>query len=141
MRFFVKSGASASEIVTNFRSRKQRVPGFGHAWRHRDPRTLALVAKAKEWGVAGPHLALTESISAELQLPANIDGAISGITSDIGVPWQYGRAFFIIPRVVGPAAHAVEETTRDHPSRVIDIKDVAVRLVLFVFSFPTRAAS
>jgi citrate synthase/citryl-CoA lyase len=84
-----------------------------------------LSAKAKEWGVAGSHLNLIESVAAEIQLPVNIDGMISGIISDIGIPWQYGRAFFIIPRSVGLAAHAVEETTRERPFRVIDMKDVA----------------
>ena len=115
---------TAAEIVGDFRSRRQRVPGFGHPWHDRDPRTLTLVAKAKEWNVAGRHLELIESISAELGLPANIDGVISGIISDLGISWQYGRAFFIIPRVVGLAAHAVEEATRERPFRVIDIKDV-----------------
>jgi citrate synthase len=115
---------SAPEIVSEFRARKQRVPGFGHPWHERDPRTLTLIAKAKEWNLAGPHLKLTESIAAELRLPANIDGVISGIISDMGISWQYGRAFFIIPRVVGLAAHAVEETTRERPFRAIDIKDV-----------------
>jgi citryl-CoA lyase len=81
--------------------------------------------KAREWKIAGPHLALAESIAAELKLPANIDGVISGIISDMEIAWQYGRAFFIIPRVVGLAAHAVEETTRERPFRVIDINDVA----------------
>ena len=121
----VKSGAAASEIVTAYRGRKQRIPGFGHPWHDRDPRTIPLIAKAKEWQLAGPHLALTESVAAELKLPANIDGAISGIISDMGIAWEYGRAFFIIPRVVGLAAHAVEETTRERPFRVIDMKDVA----------------
>jgi citrate synthase len=121
----VKSGASASSIVSEFRARKQRVPGFGHPWHARDPRTLALAAKAKEWKIAGAHLALAESISEEVKLPANIDGVISGIISDLGVAWHYGRAFFIIPRVVGLAAHAVEETTRERPFRAIDINDVA----------------
>jgi citrate synthase len=121
----VKSGATAAEIVQGFRSRKQRVPGFGHPWHDRDPRTLTLIAKAREWKVAGPHLDLTEAIAAEVKFPANIDGVISGIISDLGIAWQYGRAFFIIPRVVGLAAHAVEETTRERPFRVIDINDVA----------------
>src|SRR5262245_32021914 len=121
----VKSGASASEIVSDFRSRRQRVPGFGHPWHDRDPRTVSLIAKAKEFGIAGPHLALAESISEALQLPANIDGTISGIISDVGIDWRYGRAFFIIPRVVGLSAHAVEEMTRERPFRAIDIKEVA----------------
>jgi len=121
----VQSLTAAAQIVSGFRARKQRVPGFGHPWHDRDPRTLTLIAAAKEWNLAGAHLALAESISNELQLPANIDGVISGIISDMGIAWQYGRAFFIIPRVVGLAAHAVEETVRERPFRAIDMKDVA----------------
>lgn len=121
----VTSGTAAPEILSGFRSRKQRVPGFGHPWHDRDPRTMTLIAQAKEWNIAGAHLALVESIAEGLKLPANIDGVISGIISDMEIPWQYGRAFFIIPRVVGLAAHAVEETTRERPFRVIEMKDVA----------------
>jgi len=121
----VKAGATAPNIVADFRARRQRVPGFGHPWHQRDPRTMTLIAKAKELKLAGPHLALTESIAAEINLPANIDGVISGIISDMGIDWQYGRAFFIIPRVVGLAAHAVEEVTRERPFRIVDINNVA----------------
>src|SRR5438874_504513 len=52
----VKAGTSAAEIVQGFRERKQRIPGFGHPLHDRDPRTLMLVAKAREWNVAGPHV-------------------------------------------------------------------------------------
>jgi citrate synthase len=121
----VTAARPAPDIVNDYRSRKQRVPGFGHPWHDRDPRTLTLAAKAKEWKLAGLHLKLVESIEAELHFPANIDGVISGIISDMGISWLYGRAFFIIPRVVGLAAHAVEETTRERPFRAIDIKDIA----------------
>jgi len=120
----VPAGTAPSEIVAGYKARKQRVPGFGHPWHDRDPRTLKLMAKAQEWNLAGPHLTLVQAISADLKLPANIDGVISGLISDMGVPWQYGRAFFIIPRVVGLAAHAVEETTRERPFRVVDINDI-----------------
>jgi hypothetical protein len=108
--------------------------GFAQAWHDRDPRILALVAKAQEWGVAGPHLALTESISPELQLPANINGAIS---STLGWRAVWTSIFHHLAR--WPRRHA-EETTHDRAC-VINIKDVAVRLVLFVVSFPTPAAS
>jgi len=121
----VRSGTEPAEIVQDFRSRKQRIPGFGHPWHDHDPRTTMLRAKAKEWKISGAHVALAESIAAELNLPANIDGVISGIISDMEISWQYGRAFFIVPRVVGLAAHAVEETTRERPFRVVDINDVA----------------
>jgi citrate synthase len=120
----VPASRSGAEIVRGYRENKQRIPGFGHPWHDRDPRTRTLIATAKEWKLAGPHLALVESISSELKLPANIDGVISGIISDLGIAWQYGRAFFIIPRVVGLAAHAVEETTRERPFRVLDLNEV-----------------
>ena len=121
----VPARTPATEIVSDYRSRKQRVPGFGHPWHDRDPRTLKLMAKAEEWNLAGPHLALVKAISADLKLPANIDGVISGLISDMGIAWQYGRAFFVIPRVVGLAAHAVEETMRERPFRVVDLNDIA----------------
>src|SRR5206468_12729656 len=35
----VKAGTAASAIVSDFRTRKQRLPGFGHPWHDRDPRT------------------------------------------------------------------------------------------------------
>src|SRR6266516_6318209 len=44
----VQSVTAAAEIVSGFRARKQRVPGFGHPWHDRDPRTLTLIAAAKE---------------------------------------------------------------------------------------------
>ena len=115
---------TADQIVQSFKERKQRIPGMGHPIHSQDPRTLKLVAKAREWNLAGSHLALGEAIAANLKQPLNIDGAISGIISDMGIPWQYGKSFFIIPRVVGLAAHAVEEITRERPFRAIDMKDV-----------------
>src|SRR6185369_2766093 len=36
----VTSGAGAREIVKDYRSRKQRIPGFGHPLHDRDPRTM-----------------------------------------------------------------------------------------------------
>jgi citrate synthase len=121
----VQAGTPPSDIVNAFRSGNKRIPGFGHPWHNKDPRTLALIEAAKDWKVAGPHLALVQAIETALRLPPNIDGVISGIVSDIGIGWQYGRAFFIIPRAVGLSAHAVEEVIRERPFRVIDVADVA----------------
>jgi citrate synthase len=120
----VASGQTAEQIVRSYKERKQRIPGMGHPIHSHDPRTLKLVDKAREWDLAGPHLALGQAIAALLKLPLNIDGAISGIISDMGLAWQYGKAFFIIPRVVELAAHVVEETTRERPFRAVDMKDV-----------------
>src|SRR5262245_32383469 len=97
---------------------------MGHPIHTNDPRTLKLMSKAHEWNFVGPHLTLAQAIANELRLPLNIDGAISGIISDMEIPWQYGKAFFIIPRVVGLSAHAVEEITREWPFRAVNMKDV-----------------
>lgn len=120
----VAAGRAASEIVRAYKERKQRIPGMGHPIHTHDPRSVKLVSKVREWDMVGPHLTLGEAIAAELKLPLNIDGAIAGIISDMGIAWQYGKAFFIIPRVVGLSAHAVEEITRERPFRAISMKDV-----------------
>jgi citrate synthase len=120
----VSAGASASAVVEEFRSRKQRIPGFGHPWHDRDPRTLKLIELARSHGVAGPHLEFAENIAQALGKPMNIDGAISGVITDIGIDWRFGKAFFLISRTVGLAAHHVEETTRERPFRAISPEDV-----------------
>ena len=121
----VADGRGAGEIVAGHRASGTRVPGFGHPWHDRDPRTSKLVAQAEAWGLAGPHLELARRISAELGKVMNIDGAISGIISDLGIGWEYGKAFFLISRTVGLAAHHVEETTRERPFRAVAPEDVA----------------
>src|SRR5215468_3389340 len=40
----VPAGVSGASIVADYRERKQRVPGFGHPWHDRDPRTMTLLA-------------------------------------------------------------------------------------------------
>jgi citrate synthase len=120
----VSSAISSTDIVRRFRERKQRFPGVGHPLHTHDPRPRTLSSTARKWNLAGAHLKLIESIAEEIQLPMNIDGVIAGIISDIGIEWRYGKAFFIISRSVGLAAHSVEEVTRERPFRSIDMKDV-----------------
>ena len=120
----VKTDRPATEIVADYRKRGERVPGFGHPLHNKDPRVLKLLEKSQEWALYNKHLALAENIAIELRLPLNIDGAISGIISDMEIPWQYGKAFFAISRTVGLSAHYVEELTREKPFRTINLEDV-----------------
>jgi citrate synthase len=110
---------SARAIVAGYRARHERIPGFGHPLHDPDPRVTALVGQARDLQVRGPRLALAEEIAHELGKPMNIDGAISGIVSDIGIDWRYGKAFFLISRSLGLAAHHVEEITRERPFRAL----------------------
>src|SRR5499427_4392024 len=43
----VPASRAGAEIVRAYRDNKQRVPGFGHPWRDRDPRTRTLIRTAK----------------------------------------------------------------------------------------------
>jgi citryl-CoA lyase len=115
----VAEGTSAAEVVARYRQRSERIPGFGHPFHDPDPRVVRLLGQAQELRVAGPHLALAQEIARELSKPLNIDGAISGIVTDIGIDWRYGKAFFLISRTVGLAAHHVEEITRERPFRAL----------------------
>jgi citryl-CoA lyase len=120
----VEIGTEAGDIVRAYRERHERIPGFGHPIHDKDPRTVQLIQKARGWNLDGKHLALAEGIGNELGKPMNVDGAISGIISDLGISWRYGKAFFVISRAVGLSAHYVEEVTRERPFRAVDLDDV-----------------
>lgn len=117
----VRAGKDAREIVNDFKSRAERIPGFGHPLHDPDPRVVKLVDQARRWELDGPHLDLALAIARELGKVMNIDGAISGIVADMGIDWRYGKAFFLISRTVGLAAHHVEEITRERPFRALDL--------------------
>ncbi|MEM3154786.1 MAG: citryl-CoA lyase [Candidatus Woesearchaeota archaeon] len=104
-----------AELVKGMVSRKERIPGYGHKHYERDPRVAPLFALAEKHKLAGKHIKFAKEVDKELckqtkkTLHLNIDGAIAAIISDLGFPWQSARAFFIIPRTAGIAAHVVEE--------------------------------
>ncbi len=109
------AGKSASDLIKQMVARKERVPGFGHKHYDQDPRVAPLFALAEKHKLAGKHIKFAKAVDKELcaqtkkTLHLNIDGAIAAIISDLGFPWQSGRAFFIIPRTAGIAAHVVEQ--------------------------------
>jgi citrate synthase len=106
----------------------RRVPGFGHRYHEDDPRTRRLLSLAREAKVAGAHVELALALEAALSkilartMPLNIDGAIAAILCDLGVEVELASAFFILARVPGLIAHAVEEQRRFPPMREIDPK-------------------
>lgn len=114
------TGRSFDEVATAFVKAHKRLDGFGHP-QHRegDPRTKVLFALAEDFGVAGPHIAMTRAMEKALEararrpIPANIDSAIGAIASDLGLDWRLARALLVIPRTAGLFAHAHEEMTRE----------------------------
>ena len=58
--------------------------------------------------------------SQERPLPINEDGAIAAICGDLGLDSKTASVLFMISRVPGIVAHAVEEQHRQQPMRLID---------------------
>jgi citryl-CoA lyase len=116
----------AGELLTDLKSRKQRMPGFGHRLHKTDPRTVRLFELAKELDFSGRHQTLAKAIEKLFadqgkSLPINVDGAIAAVISDMGFDWRLGKGFFIISRTVGLIAQANEEKTREKPMRNLGI--------------------
>ena len=70
------------------------MPGFGHRLHSRDPRADKLLSMAYELDLEGEHLRLLRVMERVLgaakrteadPIPINVDGAIAGICSDIGI--------------------------------------------------------
>lgn len=106
---------SASEIVTEFMDRGDRIPGLGHkAFTSYDPRTRAMFEKARSLELDGNHIEKIEAIQEilsqhDLDLVINADGGLAAVLSDLGWEPEYGKGIFIIGRVPGLVAHVREE--------------------------------
>jgi citrate synthase len=106
----------ARKIVTDYRSRKEIIPGIGHPF-HKpiDPRTPALFKVAKETGYYGPYVRLMDALGAEATLqakrplPVNVTGAMAAVASEMGIPWKICRGLAVAARAVGLVGHILEE--------------------------------
>jgi citrate synthase len=117
--------AMAEQLIEGLKTEGKRMPGFGHRVHTDDPRTKQLRRLAREAGVYGDHLQLTDAIEKYFTahgkpLPLNVDGAVAAVLCELGVDPLIANAFFILPRVAGLVAHYAEERTREKVMRRID---------------------
>lgn len=106
----------AREIVDDYRSRKEILPGIGHPF-HKpiDPRAPALFRVAQETGYDGPYIRLMTAIGREAErqlkraLPVNVTGAMAAVASEMGIPWQICRGLAVAARSIGLVGHILEE--------------------------------
>ena len=115
---------SAKDIVANALSEGKRLSGLGHkVYKDADPRAKALFAIAKKLKLSGKFVKKAQDIEGELKkqkgtkLPINIDGAIAALLCELGFDSKLGKAFFILGRMPGMMAHALEEMTNEKPYR------------------------
>ena len=121
---------AATEMVSRYRTRGQRVPGIGSRSHKVDPRVVRLLEYAAELGFTGPYVEQLHCVqravaqTAQRELPINIDGAIAALLCEIRFPKPAANGLFLIPRVAGLVAHAVEEQSRYKPLHSIDTEGV-----------------
>ena len=108
----------------------QTPPGFGHRFHTRDPRAARLLQIALELELEGRYIQFiraVERVLAERQstpddppLAINIDGAIAAVSGDLGLDAETANVLFMVSRLPGIVAHAIEERHRQSPMRQID---------------------
>ncbi len=110
---------SASEIVQRATAEKRRLPGLGHkVYKEEDPRTKALFEKAEELGLSGEFVRRAREIETALKeekgrlFPLNIDGSVAALLLELKIPISAGNAMFMLGRMPGLIAHAIEEQSR-----------------------------
>jgi citrate synthase len=106
----------ARTIAREHRAGRTPVPGFGHPL-HKpdDPRSIRLLALARETGVAGAHVEAVEILGRAVDevygkhVTLNATGAIAALLGDCGVPPEILRGFALIARAAGLVGHVREE--------------------------------
>ena len=121
---------AARRQVDQLLARRQTPPGYGHRYHTRDPRAARLLQMALELELEGRYvqfLRAVERVLAERQerpdarpLSINIDGAIAAVCGDLGLDAETANVLFMISRLPGIVAHAIEERRRQDPMRQID---------------------
>jgi citrate synthase len=126
-------GIEAARIVEEHRAARRPLPGFGHNLHTPDdPRTPRLFALARERGVAGPHIAALELLSAALDralgrhLTINATGAVAAVLADVGMPTEIMRGFALIARCAGLVGHLHEEQQQPAMEKIWEAAERAV---------------
>jgi citrate synthase len=111
--------AVAKAFVADSRATKTPIEGFGHPQHGADPRVPILLELAQTHGVHGDACRLLEEVEQALsehvgrRIPANIDGVSAALLLDLGIDPRAARPVLMASRVIGLAAHFLEEVDQD----------------------------
>lgn len=118
---------AAAKYVHRAMSKKETVFGYGHkVYKKRDPRTVSLLDLAHSLNYTSPYIDLATFIETALEkekgkkICLNIDGLAAAILLEMGFPPSLGKGIFIIGRVPGLVAQAVEEKENEKPVRRLE---------------------
>lgn len=125
----VDKDVSTEDLVADYKEKGERLPGYGHKKYETDPRTVALFKKAESLGISGKYMKYARELEVALEESAgrkfclNVDGAIAALMLELGLDPALGKGIFIIGRVSGLVAHAVEEAKEGKPFRTVAEED------------------
>ena len=124
-----KIARKAMEIVDEYESKSERVPGYGHRYHDKDPRAAKLLDLAILESSVGPHtklaIVIEKILSDRKGICLNVDGANAGLLSDLGFDSSLGLGIFMIGRLPGLVAHAYEEMEEEEKfRRFCDLEDI-----------------
>lgn len=125
---------AAEKLCRDYKSNGKRVSGFGHRFHTKDPRTVRLFELARELKVAGKFVEQAEACEKVLsdklgkKMPINADGAIAALLCEMNFPPKIANGIFMIARVPGLIAHAVEEQENNPPMRTVDVENYEYEL-------------
>jgi citryl-CoA lyase len=107
---------SAETLVSEYLADGKKIPGFGHkVYSEEDPRATAIFAIAQENNLPLVMFEKAYAIEAALlkqktkKLVLNVDGAYAAAILALGLEPIAAKALFVIARVAGMGAHAMEE--------------------------------
>ena len=111
--------SAARAAVTELRSLRKAVPGFGHSLHAgHDPRAVRLLEVAAAHGTSGHHVEaarVVERLLPEItgrQLAMNVSGAIPAVLLDAGFPVGALKGVPLLARTASLIAHLLEEQQR-----------------------------
>ena len=123
----VNLAEAARQVAAEEKEAGRRISGYGHRVHTADPRTTKLMTLIKEMKLAGKGIDAAEAMAQAIEearggrpLPLNVDGAIGACLIDLGIDPALANAFFMIARVPGLVAHAIEEVKTQKPMRRIN---------------------
>jgi citrate synthase len=117
----------AAAIVTEYRSDKRRLPGFGHpSHTDGDPRAVRIEEVAAEAGFVSARLDMYKRIHGEFvrqsgrtDIPINIDGMMAAVLPEMGFTPDEITVLAMLSYLPGIAAHVLEEINDGVPLRII----------------------
>ena len=121
---------AATGLVHEARSTKSPVHGFGHPQHGKDPRVSVLREIAEQHGVAGVYCKALDAVEDALadavgrRIHANIDGISAALLLDLGLDPRTARPLLLAPRVIGLAAHFIEEIDQGNVWRHVPSEQV-----------------